>query len=51
VKIQDTGVFVCSSGSTCKKLDESAYLAADVKTDARCGISEFNISTGGYFVM
>jgi hypothetical protein len=32
-------------------LDESAYLSEDVKTDARCGIDEFNISTWWYFVM
>jgi hypothetical protein len=47
VKIETTGVFVCSGAdaSSCKKLDESAYLSEDVKTDARCGIDEFNIST------
>ena len=53
VKIQKGGVVLCPAENpkNCTTFDESSYLSSDVKTDARCGISEFAVDMSGYFVM
>jgi signal peptidase I len=53
VKLQNGGVLICAhhDDNSCTSLDESKYLSGDVKTDARCGISEFSVDSGSYFVM
>ncbi len=53
VKIQGWKVYVCQTATTtdetCSVLTEK-YLADDVETEAKCGVSTFNV-TGGYLVM
>lgn len=44
VKIKNGWVYVCQSDNRCQKLDE-AYLDENLKTEARCWITEFAIST------
>lgn len=51
VKLQNNKVMICSQDKNCTTLDESKYLSGDVRTEARCGVSEFAIDTGWYFVM
>ena len=51
VKLQDNNVTICSADNNCTTLDESTYLSGDVQTEARCGVTQFVIDTGGYFVM
>lgn len=51
VKILHNGVSICATDGNCTTLDESAYLASDIRTEARCGVSNFVIDTGWYFVM
>lgn len=53
VKIKHDGVEICETQNTieqCNTLKEP-YLASSIKTEARCGIDEFKISTGWFFVM
>lgn len=52
VKIKHDGVEICTTDTDiqqCNTLPET-YLSW-VKTEARCGIDEFKIDTGGFFVM
>ena len=51
VKLQDNNVIICSKDKNCTTLDESKYLSGDIKTEARCGISDFVVDTWWYFVM
>jgi signal peptidase I len=51
VKLVQNKVIICSLDKNCTTLDESKYLASTVPTEARCGVSEFVIDTGWYFVM
>ncbi len=53
VKIKRDGVQICTTENNieqCNTLDE-AYLDPSVKTEWRCGISEFPITSWGLFVM
>lgn len=53
VKIKSNGVEVCKTQNDiqqCNTIPEP-YLSAWLKTEARCGVSEFVIDTGGFFVM
>lgn len=53
VKIKHDGVEICKTENDieqCNTLSEP-YLSWSVKTEARCGVDEFKISTGGLFVM
>jgi len=53
VKLKNGGVEICTTKNTieeCNTLSES-YLPSWIKTDGRCGIDEFKISTWGLFVM
>jgi len=47
VKLENGNVLICPHHdiNACTPLNESRYLSGSVKTDARCGISEFDIST------
>ncbi|MFA6256337.1 MAG: signal peptidase I [Candidatus Absconditabacterales bacterium] len=52
VKIKHDGVEVCTTKNNieqCNTLSE-LYLSG-VKTEARCGVDQFKIDTGGFFVM
>jgi len=52
VKIKSNGVEICTTNNgieQCNTLSES-YLSW-VKTEARCGVDEFKIDTGGFFVL
>ena len=51
VKLQNNNVVICGTDKNCTTLDESKYLSGDVKTEARCGVSNFVIDTWWYFVM
>lgn len=53
VKIKRNSVEICRTENKieqCTTLQEP-YLPSSVKTEARCGVSEFVIGTGGFFVM
>lgn len=45
VKLQNNKVMICGQDKNCTTLDESTYLSGDVRTEARCGVSEFTIDT------
>lgn len=51
VKLQDGGISICKTGDdkTCAKYKEG-YLPEGTMTEARCGISSFDV-TGGVFVL
>ena len=52
VKLVNNRVVICSgTPQNCFTLNESWYLDASVKTEARCGIDTFVVWTWGYFVM
>lgn len=52
VKLQNGGVNICQTGSdeACFKLKED-YLPEGTLTEARCGITAFDVTTGGMFVL
>lgn len=51
VKLQNNNVIICGTDQNCTTLAENTYLSGDVRTEARCGVSQFVIDTGWYFVM
>ena len=55
VKITDRGVRICSTQENdveqCTTLDEKYLTWSALHTEARCGLTEFVIWTGGFFVM
>ena len=53
VRITNHGVQICKTVNAienCNTLGEK-YLTGNVQTEARCGISEFKVNTGWFFVM
>jgi len=52
VKLVNNWVMICSgTPQNCFTLNESGYLDASIKTEARCGVDTFTVGTWGYFVM
>lgn len=51
VKLRNNTVLICGEDKNCTTLNESPYLSGDVRTEARCGVSEFTVDSWGYFVM
>jgi signal peptidase I len=53
IKLVNNGVVVCSvwTPQNCFTLNESGYIDSSVKTEAKCGLDTFVVSTGGYFAM
>lgn len=52
VKLENGGVAICKTGvaNTCVKYPEP-YLPEGTLTEARCGITSFDVNTGGVFVL
>lgn len=51
IKLENNGVVICSQDTNCTTLDESKYLSGDVRTEAKCGIDQFVVSSWWYFVL
>ncbi|MBP6910227.1 signal peptidase I [Patescibacteria group bacterium] len=52
VKLENGGVAICKTGeaNSCQKYAEP-YLPEGALTEARCGITSFDVTTGGVFVL